>query len=85
MLLLDSNVYGTVIGLNCLKSLIVELMINRFISMYCHRFVYTLLNRHVHSVIDGITGPVTRADSIEVTLPAQDANQIPSGGLIEWT
>ena len=84
VLLLDSNVWVTVIDLNCLELLIVEL-INRFISMYYHRFVYTLLNRNVHSVIDDITGLVARAGTTETALPAEEANQIPPGGLIEWT
>ena len=45
--------------------------------MYCHRFVYTLLKRRVYGVIDGITGPVARANSAEAVPPAQDANKIP--------
>ena len=62
--------------------LVVEL-VNRFISMYYYRSVYTLWNRRVHSVIDDITGPVARAGPAEAALPAEEANQIPPGGLIE--
>ena len=53
--------------------------------MYYPRFVYALLNRHIHSVIDDITGPVARVSIAEAALPAEEANQIPPGGLIEWS
>ena len=52
--------------------------------MYYHIFVYTLLNRRVHSVIDGITSSVARAGIAEAVPPEEEANQIPPGGLIEW-
>ena len=67
-----------------IEILFIEL-INRFISMYYHRLVYTLLNRHVHSVISDITGQVARADDPKAALPAEETNQVPPGGLIEWT
>ena len=72
--------------MNCLGllSLLIIALINRFINMYHHIIVYTLLNRPVHTVIDDITGPIARAGSAEVAPPAHDANQIPLGGLIEW-
>ena len=53
--------------------------------MYYHRFVHTLLDRRAHSVIDDITGPVARAGNAETAPPAEKANQVPPGGLIEWT
>ena len=53
--------------------------------MYYHIFVYTLLNHRVHSVIDDITGPVARAGIAEAAPLAEEANQIPSRGLIEWS
>ena len=53
--------------------------------MYYHRLVYTLLNRLVHSVIDNIAGQVARAGNPKAVPPAEEANQIPPGGLIEWT
>ena len=43
-------------------------------NMYYHRFVYTLLNRRVHSVIDNITGQVALAGHLETAPHAQDAN-----------
>ena len=51
--------------------------------MYYHRFVYTLLNRPVHSVIDDITGLVACAYTADAAPPVEEANQVPSGGLIE--
>ena len=42
-------------------------------SMYYHRLVYTLLNYHVHSVIDDITGQVALAGNPEAALPAEKA------------
>ena len=53
--------------------------------MYYHRPMYTLLNRHVHSVINNITGQVARGGNPEAAPPAEEANQVPLGGLIEWT
>ena len=50
-----------------------------------HRIVFTLLNRRVHSVIDDTTGQVARSDNVEAAPPAEEANQVPPGGLIEWT
>ena len=47
--------------------------------------MYTLLNRRVHSVIDDVIGPVACAGPAEATPPAEKPNQIPPGGLIEWT
>ena len=68
----------------CYRLLLVG-WINRFISMYYHGFVCTLLNRRVHHVIDDITGQVARTDNAEATPPVEEANQFPPGGLIEWT
>ena len=51
--------------------------------MYYHRFVYTMSNCHVYSVIDDITGPVVSAGTAKAASPAEEANQIPPGGLIE--
>ena len=47
--------------------------------------MYTLLNRCVHSVIDDITGQVARLDIAEAAPPAEEANQVPPGGLHEGT
>ena len=47
--------------------------------MYYHRYVCTLLNYRVHTVIDDITGPVARAYTAEVAPLAEEANQIPPG------
>ena len=43
------------------------------------------MNHCVHSVIDDIAGPVAHASPVEAALLAKEANQIPPGGLIEWT
>ena len=51
--------------------------------MHYHRLVHTLLNRRVHSVINDITGQVARTGNAETAPPAEEANQIPPGGLIE--
>ena len=51
--------------------------------MYYDRFVYTLLNRHVYSVIDDITGQVARPDNAEGIPLAEEANQVPPRGLNE--
>ena len=45
--------------------------------------MYTLLNRRVYSVIDDITGTV--AGTTEAAPSVEEANQVPPGGLIEWT
>ena len=55
------------------------------ICMYYHKLVYTLLNRHVHNVIDDIIGQVAHAGNPEAAPPTEEANQVPLGGLIEWT
>ena len=47
--------------------------------------MYTLLNRRVHSVIDDITGQVTRPEDTEAAPPTEEAHQVPPGGLNEWT
>ena len=47
--------------------------------------MYTLLNRRIHSIIDDITSSVARASIAEAALPAEESDQIPPGGLIEWT
>ena len=62
----------------------VEVM-NGFVSMYYHRSVYTLLNRRVYSIFNDITGTVARASTTETAPSVEEANQIPPGGLIEWT
>ena len=46
--------------------------------------MHTLLNHHVHSVIDDITCPVAGTGTAEAMPPTEEANQIPPGGLIEW-
>ena len=67
-------------------SRIIDYRIDRqVISMYYHRLVYTLLNRRIHSVIDDITGQVASAGNPDAAPPAEEANQVPPGGLIEWT
>ena len=53
--------------------------------MYYHRLVYTLLNRRVHSAIGDITCQVALAGNSEAAPPVELANQVPLGGLIEWT
>ena len=53
--------------------------------MYYHRFVYTLLNRRIHNVIDDIIGLVAHDGIAEAASPAEENNQILVGGLIEWT
>ena len=84
---LTLNAQVIVIDLNCLE-LIINCRIDNHvycaISMYYHRSGYTLLNRRVHSFIDDITGPIARVGSAEAVQPAEEANQIPPGGLIEW-
>ena len=55
------------------------------LSIYYHIFVYILLNRRVHSVIDDITDQVARAGNPEVAPPVEKANQVPPRGPIEWT
>ena len=47
--------------------------------------MYTFLNHLVYSVIDDITGPVAHAGTVEAAPPMEEANEIPLGGLIEWT
>ena len=47
--------------------------------------MYTLLNRRVYGVIDDIIGQVARPDNTEAVPPTEEANQVPLGGLIEWT
>ena len=76
VLLLNSNVWVTVIDCRIDKHVL---------GMYYHRFVYTLLNRRVHSVIDDITCSVARTGTAETAPPVDKANQIPLGGLNEWT
>ena len=39
--------------------------------------MYTLLNRHVHSVIDDITGQVAHPDDTAAAPPAEETNQVP--------
>ena len=56
-----------------------------FISTYYYRSVYTLLNCNVHSVINDTTRPVARASNAETASPAEEANQLPTEELIEWT
>ena len=53
--------------------------------MYYHRFFYTLLNRRVHGIIDDRKGPVGLTGVEEAQPSEEEANQIPPGGLIEWT
>ena len=55
------------------------------LSMYYHRFFYTLLNRRVHGIIDDRKGPVGLTGVEEAQPSEEEANQIPPGGLIEWT
>ena len=47
--------------------------------------MYTLLNSRVHSVISDITGQVARTGDPEAAPPAEETNQVPQRGLIEWT
>ena len=59
-------------------SRIINYIIDEYVLSICyHRFVYTLLNYRVHSVIDDITGKVARADNPEAAPPAEEANQVP--------
>ena len=71
------NAEVTVIDLNCLE-LIIDCRIDKHvycvISIYNHRYGFTLLNHRVHSAIDDIIGPIARAGLAEVAPPAEEAN-----------
>lgn len=43
-----------------------------------------LLNRRIHSVIDGITGSAACADHADAAVPADETASVPPGGLVEW-
>ena len=45
---------------------------------------YTLLNRCIHGVINGITGPAAHVDPAQVAAPAGETAPVTPGGLAEW-
>ena len=71
--------------MNCIYNYLVLVMqIKCVISICNHIYVCTLLNCHIHSVIDGITGPTTSANPAEAAALAEVTAPIPVGGLVEW-